>query len=120
VSTDQPPPWASWAPPLDPPEAGGLSYDTAQAIAEQWWTADPHEAAALMWEAYAATLPQTPVVASVTTGAQSVAYGAAQPGGAFGLAVARANWHRAQRDTGITAELVAPHPFRHDDGGWFE
>ncbi len=90
-----PPPWEAWAPPLDPPTAGGLPAEQAQLIADQWWAIEPHECAERQWEHYAATLPPTPVVASVTTGAQSVAYSPAQPGGEFGLAVARAAWHRS-------------------------
>lgn len=89
------PSWVAWAPPLDPPTAGGLPEAEAQAIADAWWEADPHECAALMWEAYAARLEQTPAVSMVNTGAQSVAYGTARPGGEFGLAVARAEWHRS-------------------------
>jgi hypothetical protein len=87
--------WESWAPPLDPPTPGGLDRDEAQAIAEAWWDEDPHLAAALMWEAYAATLPPAPAVASVSTGVQQVVYGQAVPGGALGAAMARAAWHRS-------------------------
>jgi hypothetical protein len=86
------PPWASWAPPLDPPTAGGLNADEAERIAAAWWADDPHRAAALMWESYAATLDPEPSVASVTTGAQSVVYSGGG-GGAFGKASARAAWH---------------------------
>jgi hypothetical protein len=93
--TPSSPSWERWAPPLDPPTAGGLPEAGAQAIADAWWDEDPHLCAALMCEAYAATLPQTPAVSMVNTGAQSVAYGAAKPGGEFGLAVARAEWHRS-------------------------
>ena len=55
--TTSPPPWEAWAPPLNPPAAGGLPVDQAQAIADAWWEEDPHLGAALMWESYAATLP---------------------------------------------------------------
>ena len=89
------PPWEAWAPPLNPPAAGGLPQDQAQAIADAWWAEDPHLAAALMWESYAATLPQTPAVSQVATGAQSVSYSPAQPAGDYGLALARAAWHRS-------------------------
>jgi hypothetical protein len=89
------PDWEAWAPKLDPPTPGGLPYDQAQAIAAAWWAEDPHEAAALMWEAWAATLPPTPAISAVTTGAQSIAYGRAVPGGDYGLAIARAEWHRS-------------------------
>jgi hypothetical protein len=88
-------PWQSWAPPLDPPTAGGLPEDQAQVIADACWDDDPHLCAALQWEAYAATLPQSAAVQSVHTGMQSVAYYPPIPGGEFGLAMARAEWHRA-------------------------
>ena len=60
-------------------------YDQAQAIADAWWAKDPHLCAALQWESYAATLPMTPTVSQVATGAQSVSYSPAQPGGEYGL-----------------------------------
>ena len=83
--TASPPPWESWAPPLNPPAPGGLPIDQAQAIADAWWATDPHLCAALQWESYAATLPMTPTVSQVATGAQSVSYSPAQPGGEYGL-----------------------------------
>jgi hypothetical protein len=88
-------PWQSWAPPLDPPVDGGLPEDQAQCIADAWWDYDPHLCAALMWEAYAATLPPSAPVASVSTGVQSVTYSPAAPGGDYGAAMARAAWHRS-------------------------
>ena len=88
-------PWQSWAPPLDPPTAGGLPVDQAQCIADAWWDDDPHLAAALMWEAYAATLPPSPSLAAVNTGVQSVSYSPAAPAGEYGLALSRAAWHRS-------------------------
>lgn len=69
--------------------------DDAQAIADAWWDDDPHLAAALMWESYAATLPPELAVAQVSTGAQSVSYGRATPGGELGAALTRAAWHRS-------------------------
>jgi hypothetical protein len=90
-----PPAWEAWAPPLSPPASGGLPVDQAEAIAAAWWEEDPHLAAALMWESYAATLPATPTVSQVATGAQSVSYSPAQPAGDYGLALARAAWHRS-------------------------
>jgi hypothetical protein len=93
--TSSPPLWESWAPPLNPPAPGGLPYPQAQAIADACWESDPHLAAALQWEAYASVLPMTPTVSQVATGAQSVSYSPAQPGGDYGLAVARARWHRS-------------------------
>ena len=89
------PSWESWAPPLFPPADGGLPVDDAQAIADAWWDVDPHLAAALMWESYAATLPPELAVAQVSTGAQSVSYGRATPGGDLGAALTRAQWHRS-------------------------
>jgi hypothetical protein len=87
--------WESWAPPLAPPADGGLPYGEAEAIAAAWWECEPHLAAALMWEAYAATMPPELAVAQVSTGAQSVSYGRATPGGDLGAAMARAAWHRS-------------------------
>jgi hypothetical protein len=89
------PPWLSWAPPLDPPTPGGLAADDAEAIALAYWHDDPHLAAALMWEHYAATLPPAPAVSQVATGSQSVTYAPALPSGEYGLALARAAWHRS-------------------------
>lgn len=94
----EPPPvidWRSWSPPLDPPTAGGLPEATAQAIADATWSTDPHLCAALQWESYAATLPPSPSVASVSTGAQSVSYQPPMPGGDYGAAMSRAAWHRS-------------------------
>ena len=48
-----------------------------------------------MWESYAATLPPELAVAQVSTGAQSVSYGRATPGGELGAALTRAAWHRS-------------------------
>jgi hypothetical protein len=95
VTTPPPPPWVAWAPPLDPPTTGGLAVDQAQQIAFAWWDQSPHMCAALQWEAYAASLPPTPAVSAVSTGAQSVAYSPAAPTGQYGLAIQRAEWHRS-------------------------
>jgi hypothetical protein len=89
------PPWLAWAPPLDPPTPGGLDVGQAEAIAARWWTADPHICAALQWEAWAASLPPSAAVSQVATGSQSVTYSPAVPSGDYGLAVARAQWHRS-------------------------
>lgn len=116
------PPWLAWAPPLDPPTAGGLPYDEAARIAAACWADDPHLAAELMWTSYAATLDPEPAVASVTTGAQSVVYSGAAGGGAFGRAVARAQWHHDQRGAqSVPIELT--NPTRPDAGrppSWWE
>jgi hypothetical protein len=87
--------WQAWAPPLDPPTAGGLALAGAETIAQAWWEHDPHLAAALMWEAYAATLPPAPAPASVSTGVQQVVYSRGGQGGQLGAALARAEWHRS-------------------------
>ena len=92
------PPWQAWAPPLAPPADGGLPVDQAQEIAAACWDDEPHLAAALMWEAWAATLDPTHTVAQVSTGVQSVSYSPAMPGGQYGLAISRANWHRSFLD----------------------
>jgi hypothetical protein len=94
-ATTSPPPWAAWAPPLDPPTPGGLAVDDAARIADAWWDADPHLCAALQWESYAATLPPAAAVSQVATGSQSVTYSPALPGGEYGLALARADRHRS-------------------------
>jgi hypothetical protein len=88
-------PWQSWAPPLDPPTAGGLPVDQAQCIADALWEDDPHLCAALMWEAYAAMLPPAVPVASVSTGVQNVSYSPAASPGKLGEALSRAAWHRS-------------------------
>lgn len=87
--------WQAWAPPIAPPADGGLPVEEAETIADAWWDTDPHLAAALMWEAFASTLPPELPVAQVATGAQSVSYGRATPGGDLGAALARAQWHRS-------------------------
>jgi hypothetical protein len=100
----------AWAPPLDPPTAGGLPVAEAEAIARAYWAHDPHRAAALMWESYAATLAPSAAVASVSTGAQAVTYSPPLPGGEFGLAVGRAAWHRAMCGTLASVPLVLARP----------
>ncbi|MGP7996713.1 MAG: hypothetical protein ACLPKI_05185 [Streptosporangiaceae bacterium] len=99
--------WEAWAPPLAPPTDGGLPVDDAQAIADAWWDDEPHLAAALMWEAYAATLPPSLPVAQVATGMQSVSYGRAVPGGDLGAAITRAQWHRSFLSTLVSVPLRA-------------
>ncbi len=115
-------PWESWAPPLDPPTPGGLPADQAECIADQWWMADPHLCAALMWEAYAATLPASAPVSQVATGAQSVTYNPPMPGGDYGAAMARAAWHRSFADAeavSVPLHLAAPGMAgRCGGGGW--
>jgi hypothetical protein len=113
------PDWRAWAPPLYPPTAGGLPEDEAAAIAADWWDEEPHLAAALMWEAWAATLPPALPVAQVATGSQSVSYSPPQPGGQYGQAISRAQWHRAQLGSLGTAQLVVPRPVRLPSGWLF-
>jgi len=105
-----PPGWTLWAPPLDPPTAGGLPESVAQAIADAAWSTDPHLCAALQWEAYAGMLPPQPAVASVSTGAQSVSYSPPMPGGDFGLAMSRAAYHRSLASSLGTIELTVAEP----------
>jgi len=100
------PPWEDWAPPLDPPRDGGLPYDQAAGIAAAWWAADQHACAALLWEAYAASLPPELPVSMVSTGAQSVSYGQAVPGGELGAAMARAAWHRSLASTLVSVPMI--------------
>jgi len=102
--------WQSWAPPLDPPTAGGLDATVAQAIADATWTDDPHLCAALQWESYAATLPPSPSVAQVSTGVQSVSYQPPMPGGDYGAAMARASWHRSLMASIATVPLTQAAP----------
>jgi hypothetical protein len=99
------PDWRAWAPPIDPPTAGGLAEAQALEIVAAYWDDDPHEAAAEMWEAYAAMLPPGAAVAQVATGSQSVSYSPPMPGGDLGLALARAAWHRSLLGTLHTAPL---------------
>jgi hypothetical protein len=47
-----------------------------------------------MWESWAAMLAPTASVSSVSTGAQTVSYSPPSPPGEYGLALARAQWHR--------------------------
>jgi len=115
--------WQTWAPPLDPPTAGGLDATTAQCIADTYWSIDAHLCAALQWEAYAATLPPTPVVAAVATGSQSVTYSPAQPGGDYGLALQRAAWHRSfvtGQVLGIPMQLAPPPMLPARELAWWE
>jgi hypothetical protein len=91
TGTDQT--WRAWAPPLDPPDEGGLPVDQAERIALANPRASSHLIAAMLWEAYAAQLPPAPRVIAATTGAQSVQY--SQPGDPFALAMDRASWHRS-------------------------
>lgn len=113
-------PWELFAPPLCPPVDGGLPRCSAEAIAAEWWADDPYLCAALMWEAYAASIPPEPVVSQVSTGAQSVSY--SSPGGAFGLAMARAAWFRSMAGT-LGSVPLALAPVRVTGGGeptWWE
>jgi len=105
--------WELWGPPLDPPNAGGLPRQAAVEIAACYWHQDPHLAAALMWEAYAAMLPMEPAVRSVSTGAQSVTYDT----GWTGRALAKAAWHRSMAGNLATVEVELAPPMGLHDGG---
>jgi hypothetical protein len=96
MTEPDPAPWQPWAPPLDPPNNGGLPVAVAEQIAATWWDEDWYYALGLMWEAYAAMLTPTPAVSTVSTGAQSVSYNPAAPTGDYGEAIARADWFFAR------------------------
>jgi hypothetical protein len=102
--------WEAWAPPLNPPAARGLDRDDAQDIADAWWDTDPHLAAALMWEAYAMTLPPAPSLSQVSTGVQSVSYQPAMPGGELGLALSQAARHRSLASNMVSVPAVVEQP----------
>jgi hypothetical protein len=111
--------WQLWAPPLNPPDEGGLPYWRAAQIADAYFACDPHLAAALMWELYAGMQPTEPAVRSVQTGVQAVTYDA--PGGKFALAMARAAWHRAQAGSMASVPLrLAADPREAYWGNWWE
>jgi hypothetical protein len=113
--------WESWAPPLDPPTTGGMPYDVAAGIAALYWPGDPHLTAALQWEYYAATLPPSPAVSQVNTGAQSVSYDPAVPVGDYGAALERARWHRSfVADEMVSVPLVVDTPLRGDPSWWID
>ncbi|MCL2585997.1 MAG: hypothetical protein FWE35_26480 [Streptosporangiales bacterium] len=107
--------WELWAPPIDPPDDGGLPRAVAQQIADDHANCDPHLIAALQWEAYAGMLPPAPAVASVSTGVQSVSYASGGDGAA--LALARAAWHRSFLGDGMVSVPLAASPsVRHGEG----
>lgn len=85
-------------PPLRPPADDGLAEEEALGFllesAPRW-----HLGLAWCWDAYASTLDPTPSVVSVSTGVQSVSYNPASPSGPYGVAMARAAWHRGQLGT---------------------
>jgi hypothetical protein len=115
MSNGTSPAWEDWAPPLDPPTAGGVPYDAAEAIAEEYWDSEPHLCAALQWEYYAAMQTPSPSVMSVSTGVQSIAYSPAAPTGEYGTAMARAQWHRgfisgAIESAPLTSSMPKPEP----------
>lgn len=100
--------WEKWAPPLDPPTAGGLDRAEAERLADLWWATDAHYAAGLMWDAYAGQLDSGPLVSSVNTGSQSVSYSPAAPLGDFGVAARRAAWHFARSHNGAGGLVSVP------------
>jgi hypothetical protein len=110
--------WELWGPPQDPPVPGGLPAAMVAQVAEAALAAGTcdHCIAAELWEAYAGMLPVAPAVASVSTGAQSVSYGAGFGADAAGLAMARAAWHRSF----CTGELVSVPLAVPPPDGWAE
>lgn len=120
--TSPSPPWLAWAPPIDPPTPGGLPYAMAEEIGRGWGSSmdDHHLTAAEMWEAYAATLPPAAAVSSVQTGAQSVVYNPAVPGGDYGRAVSRAQWHRSMVSSLVSVPLVVAHAEELPPGVWWD
>lgn len=112
--------WQAWAPPLNPPTAGGLDLADAERIAALYWADEPHLCAALQWESYAATLPPGSAVSQVQTGMQSVTYSPAMPGGDYGQAISRAIWHRSFVGSLVTVPLdLAPLDLP-DEPRWWE
>lgn len=111
--TSPAPAWLAWAPPIDPPTPGGLPIEMAEDIGRGWGGDEEshHLTAALMWEAYAATLPPAASVSSVQTGAQSVVYNPAVPGGDYGRAISRAAWHRSFTGGLVSVPLVLAPPY---------
>jgi hypothetical protein len=121
--TDPSPPWQPWAPPLDPPVDGGLPIAVAEGIADQFWLTDWYYAIGLMWEAYAAMLPLTPAVASVSTGAQSVNYDPPAPTGDYGSAIAKAEWYFSRSHSGgglVSIPLTTDSPADEIGLGWVD
>lgn len=108
VQPAEPIEWESWAPPLDPPTAGGLPRPIAERLAADWWATDPHYAAGLMWDWYAGTLDPEPAVSSVNTGVQTVSYDPPAPMGDFGAASRRAAWHFARSRNGAGGLVSIP------------
>ena len=77
---------------------------------------DPHAAAAVAWEVWAATVQDdgTVGVQSVTTGAQTVTYAGSSGSGVVGDALRRAAWHRSRArvrsvEVGPTSDVEARH-----------
>ena len=85
-----------------PPE---MPQEDKDAWAERYPT-DPHRAAGEAWEAWAATLPVTATVTSVSTGDQSVTYkdGVSE----YDAAVQRAEWHLARANVRSVALVSGP------------
>jgi hypothetical protein len=63
---------------------------------------------ALIWEAYALTLPATAGVSAISTGVQSVSYRGPQD--PWALAMARAQWFRDQRGSLVSVPLTLAPP----------
>ena len=100
------PPWQAWAPPLDPPTAGALSVDEAERIALAYWDQEPHLCAALLWESFAGPPAPDPHRGPGSHRVPVVSYSPPRPGGEYGTAIARAEWHRSFLGTLGSAPLV--------------
>jgi hypothetical protein len=107
--------YTAWMPTAMPPEEKQEHADA--------WPDDPHMAAAVAWESWAAQQQEdeataaTAGIRSISTGAQSVTYDG--PRTASGRASARAVWHRARAraysvDVGPTFQ-VGRSPWAGDD-----
>lgn len=68
----------------------GMDPAEKQAIADSY--DDPHMAAAIAWETWAAQMDAEGNVTSINTGAQSITY--AKGSSPFTVAMERATWHR--------------------------
>ena len=100
---------------LPPMSEAGLPQEEAAGMLEAA-SPDWHHGLAQVWTAYAGTLPPSPSVSSVNTGAQSVTYSPAAPAGEYGAALARAAWHRAQSGPLGSIPLRNPSAASHQQG----
>ena len=87
----------------------GMDPADKQAFADAYPT-DPHRAAAMAWQSWAASLPIEPPVTSVSTGAQSISYEKGYS--EYEAAMARSDWHL------VRAKAVAINVGQHYRFGW--